>query len=282
MFIEKYFKSHGRLMSAEEILQRVTITGNVVKLPPGQLDRSLYMDVAKRLNGIGGQWKGGKIAGFVFPSDPSDLIQKISGGQKINLKKEFQFFGTPDARADMLVADAFIEVGHKILEPSAGQGAIVKAVLRRFPSVTVDCYELMETNRTILSGIKNARILGNDFLSNGLEPGIYDRILANPPFSKNQDIDHIIEMFRLLKPGGRLVSIASQHWKTSKNKKETEFRYWLEDRGADVQDIPAGVFKESGAGVGAVTITLEKPFVQADEAECELAFAVAFDQTELF
>jgi hypothetical protein len=38
----------------------------VVKLPNQQLDRKEYLEVKKKLELIGGKWKGGKIQGFEF------------------------------------------------------------------------------------------------------------------------------------------------------------------------------------------------------------------------
>lgn len=36
---------------------------------------------------------------------------------------------------------------------------------------------------------------------------LYDLIVANPPFSKGQDMLHIMQMIKHLKPGGRIVSL---------------------------------------------------------------------------
>jgi hypothetical protein len=46
----------------------------------------------------------------------------------------------------------------------------------------------------------------------------FDKIIANPPFSKSQDVKHILHMYELLKNWWRIVSVASssiQHreWK---------------------------------------------------------------------
>ena len=65
-------------MQATDILKQCTVTQNIVKLPPIQLDRKLYQQVAKAIELIGGKWKGGKIAGFVFETDPSQLLMAIS------------------------------------------------------------------------------------------------------------------------------------------------------------------------------------------------------------
>lgn len=245
-------------MTVSEVLKACTVEGNVIKLPNFQLDRKLYMDVAKALNGIGGKWVGGKVYGFVFPSDPSELLQRIAGEEKINLKKDFQFFATPDNLADTIVKIADIEHQHRILEPSAGMGALVKAINRVLPDKVVDCYELMPTNIMILEKNPNVNLVGKDFLqeNNGV---LYDRIIANPPFSKNQDIDHIREMYKRLDDGGAIVTIASLHWQTSNNRKETEFREWLYKIDAYVRKVPAGMFKESGTVIETAIIFIRKP-----------------------
>lgn len=245
-------------MTTQQVLQNCTVDGNIVKLPVGQLDRSIYTDVAKALNLIGGKWKGNKVMGFIFNEDPTELLEQISGGEKRNIKKEFQFFGTPDDLADYLVELAEIETTHDVLEPSAGQGAIIKAIHRElYGAFTVWAYELMPLNQTFLDKIVGCRVLGSDFLTEC--DTSFDRIIANPPFNKNQDIDHIRKMYDQLKAGGRLVSIASKHWELSGNKKETEFKEWLNEVGAKVKQIPAGKFKESGTMIATCIIVIDKP-----------------------
>lgn len=244
-------------MTKEEVLKGCTIQGMIVKLPDVQLDRKLYQDVAKSLNLIGGKWKGGKVMGFEFPHDPTELLEQISGGEKRNLKKEFQFFATPDEVCDDIVFEAQIEPSHAILEPSAGQGAIVKAINRVFPGTKVDCYELMPTNQTMLKKVTEANVIGEDFLKEAGNKK-YDRIIANPPFAKNQDIDHVRKMYDCLKSGGRLVSITSTHWDKSENKKEKEFKAWLKSLKADVVEIEAGKFKESGTNISTMMVIINK------------------------
>jgi hypothetical protein len=172
-------------MEIINILRKCVLEGNLVKLPPEQLDRKLYLEVAKQLQLIGGKWKGGKLQGFVFNEAPTDYLQKLCEGEKVNLKKEYQFFGMPPDLADRLIELAEIQTGHKILEPSAGQGAIVNAIHRCFPGIPVDCYELMELNRIFLTKLGNTTILGEDFLTSPKQP-TYDRIIANPPLQKTR------------------------------------------------------------------------------------------------
>lgn len=239
------------------ILQECSVDGLLVKLPDGQLDRKLYQIVAKQLQLIGGKWKGGKTQGFLFSEDPTDYLAKLCAGESINLKKEFQFFATPDEVADRLVELACIEPGHIVLEPSAGQGAIIKAIHRAHPDTEVDCYELMDLNRTFLEKLENVTIIGKDFIKEE-KTIIYDRIIANPPFSKNQDIEHVTEMYERLEDGGRLVSIMSNHWRFASGKKEEAFKRFIEESGANVYDIEPGAFKESGTAISACIVVIDR------------------------
>ena len=240
----------------EQVLQNCTVEGNVVKLPAGQLDRKLYQEVAKALQLIGGKWVGGKVFGFVFASDPSELLEEIASGEKRNLKKEFQFFATPEKLADKLVELADLLPQDTILEPSAGQGAIVEAIRRSGHDGLIHCIEIMQANSIILC---NKRITHDncDFLLFPFKVK-YSKIIANPPFTKNQDIDHIYKMYECLAVGGRLVSIASESWVNGTQKKQVEFREWLNNVNAEVLDIERGAFKESGTMVGGKIIIINK------------------------
>lgn len=249
-------------MTAQEVLKECKVEGNVVKLPDVVLDRKLYLEVKTKLELIGGKWKTGKVGGFVFSSDPTELLEEIADGAKRNLKKEFQFFGTPSGLADTLVKYADLKKHDSILEPSAGQGAIINAIHRKLPKNVVHYFELMDVNRIFLSKLENVQFEGENFLefSNDYDGfhKTYDKIIANPPFSNNQDIEHIRNMYRVLSCGGRLVTIASKHWKLSNNKKETEFREWLDKVGYAEEEIPAGAFKESGTNISTIILIIDK------------------------
>jgi hypothetical protein len=249
---------------AQQVLQNCTVEGNVIKLPPDQLDRKVYADVKRALELIGGKWKGGKTYGFVFKTDPTELLTQIANGEKRNLKKEYQFFATPAALAERMVSMA--ELGETegkgygdILEPSAGQGAIVKAIHDATDgAVTVYCYELMDINRSILEKMPGVKLIGDDFMM-AASVVQYDRIIANPPFTKNQDIDHILLMYKLLKPGGIMVTLSSPSWQYGSQKKQVEFREWLKNLNAQVHNIPEGAFKESGTSIRTILIKIKKP-----------------------
>lgn len=245
-------------MTKEDVLKQCTIEGNVVKLPGIRLDRPIYIEVMKALELIGGSWKGGKTLGFVFKSDPTILLNKINQ-RELKSKKETQFFATPKVIADKLVKLADLKKTDKILEPSAGQGSIIESIKNAGFKNLYAC-EKDSINKSILQEKYDDLIFFNedDFLLIDEKKNNFDKIIANPPFSKNQDIDHIKKMFSLLSNNGRLVSIASKHWLTSTNKKETAFREWLNEVKAEIIGLEKGGFSESGTNVETVIIIISK------------------------
>lgn len=244
-------------MEALEVIKQCTVEGMVVKLPAIQLDRKQYQEVAKKLELIGGKWKGGKVAGFVFQEDPTAYIEKLIDGANVNLKKEYQFFGTPAALADEMVDLAELSNEEEILEPSGGQGAIIKAIHRAtWDARTVFTYEAMPLNQTMLDKIVGVRLLGDDFIKCDTS---FNKIIANPPFTKNQDIDHIMHMWECLRPGGRIVTLSSKSWQQGSQKKQIAFQEWLDEVGATVKEVPAGTFKESGTNIATLLLIIDKP-----------------------
>lgn len=220
-----------------------------------RFDKKQYGDVKNVLQTSGGKYVKNS---FKFDEEALPVYLRIINGEKYNLKKEFQFFGTPDTLADYLVELAEIEPSHEVVEPSAGQGSIVKAIFRSCEDLlVVKTFELMPLNQTFLDKIEGAMSIGSDFLTEC--DTTFDRIIANPPFNKNQDIDHIRKMYDCLRPGGRLVSIASKHWEYSGNKKETAFKEWLNEVGSTIEQVPAGSFKESGTSIATCIIIIDKP-----------------------
>jgi phospholipid N-methyltransferase len=257
------------LTTLNEVIKNCTISGLIVKLPKAQLSKELYTQVKTTLNKAEGFWKGGKVQGFEFKSDPTLVLKKLCDGEKINIKKQFQAFFTSPKLADQLVKLAEIEKEDIILEPSAGEGAIIEAIYRKlgddFLLDYVDYFELnKEYSRVIeakynTSGKIRAMQVGTNFMTSTLIHTQYDKIIANPPFSKNQDIDHIRMMYEYLLPGGRIVSVASIHWKHGNEQKCRAFRDWLDMLHAKIIDVPAGAFKESGTNIVTCIIVINKP-----------------------
>ena len=241
----------------EEILKHCTLEDSVLKLPKVQFNKKYYVEAKKWIEEAGGSWQGGKIQGFTFPFNPERVFSILKDGKRCNLQQDYQFFETPYDVADWLVMLAGgIHEDDTVLEPSAGRGALIKAIHRACPSVMVECYELMPENREFLHTLDNVILLDEDFTKDSV--GYYTKIIANPPFSGNQDVDHVRLMYERLEDGGTLAAITSQHWKLGQEKKCVEFRSWLETVGGKIYEIGAGEFKESGTSISTMAVVIKK------------------------
>jgi hypothetical protein len=252
----------GNRMDAVNVIKSCTLgDDNVLRLPDVQLDKKTYGEVKSRIEKAGGHWVGGKVFGFVFDFDPHRVVSALQEGKEINLQQDYQFFETPDSIADRLVSIAGgINAGHFCLEPSAGRGALIRAILKACPVVEVDYLEAMPENRDFLAkaGLgPNVHDVGEDFLN--FETVVrYDRIIANPPFSGNQDVIHVRRMYEFLRQGGTLAAITSCHWLTAKESRCVEFREWTKRVNASIFDIEEGAFKSSGTNIRTVAVVITK------------------------
>lgn len=234
------------------ILSRVTVDGDKIFLTCGQLDRKQYMAVNEVLNNMGGKWNR-KAKAHVFDGDPADKLEQVLVSGEITPPEKYGYFPTPPDLAQRVVDLAEIGPGMRVLEPSAGRGAIADCVPA---GCRLDCVELLAENFAALvaKGYTAARA---DFLS-GEPDKAYDRIVMNPPFERQQDIDHVNHAWQFLEPGGRLVSIMSAGVMFRENRKTVEFREFVGKHGY-IERLPEGSFKASGTGVNTCVVVVDKP-----------------------
>lgn len=241
-------------METLEILKQLKVEGKSVRLPNIQLSRNEYVQLEKTLINAGAKKVRGKDFKFEFDTEASTIIEELCNGKSINIKKEFQFFATPHKLAEKMIYMADLNLYDRLLEPSAGQGAIVDLFPKSMESVFL--YEIMPLNRKVLEQ-KGYQLAGHDFLKSP-NSEFYTKIIANPPFSKNQDIDHVRKMYDVLLKNGRIITIMSNHWRECDNKKETEFREFLKSVSHTIEELPEGTFKESGTNISACLLTIKK------------------------
>ena len=222
------------------------------------MDTPTYKKVNKVLEALGGKWNR-KAKAHVFDEGVETaefLGDVVATGEYVDNKKEFQQFFTPDEFATDLVQQADVQPNDECLEPSAGGGAIAKAMLAI--GATVDCVEVDPKWATILLELGFRKVITNDFLKVEDTPK-YDVIVMNPPFTRSQDIDHVRKAYANLKSGGRLVAVMSSGFTFRSDRKATEFREWFDSLGAAWVENPKGTFKASGTGCDGVTVTIRKP-----------------------
>jgi len=239
-----------------DILAECRAEGNVVYLPDRQLERADYEAVNKVLSALGGKWNR-KAKGHVFDYEPEDALEEVVlSGEYSDVKKEFQFFETPKELAQKLCDMAEITSDCSVLEPSVGKGRIADEIIKRNPK-DLRCYEINKDLEKFFSE-KEYSVKFGDFLKASEEEINADRIVMNPPFSKQQDIDHVYKAFEVLNPDGILVSIMSTSHTYRTNRKSELFRDFLEMTDAEVEILPEGTFKESGTMVRSCIIKIRK------------------------
>jgi protein-L-isoaspartate O-methyltransferase len=169
------------------------------------------------------------------------------------------FFPTPKPLAEEMVRRAEIKPGESVLEPSAGKGDLADAVKAEEPSADITTVERMSTLRKILEA-KGYKVSGDDFMQH---EGKYDRVVMNPPFEKGQDAEHIQRAYEQLKPGGKLVALASEGTFSRADRRSTEFRNWLDSVGGTSDKVEPGVFAGKDAfrqtGVASRIVEITKP-----------------------
>ncbi len=240
--------------TVRDILAECKVEGNVLYLPGIQLERSVYLEVNKVLEALGGKWNR-KIKGHEFDSYPEAVIEEIVlTGEYTDGKKEFQLFETPESLASRLCDLAEITPDCSVIEPSVGKGRIADEIIKRGPK-DLKCFEINKDMETYLKD-KTYNVSYIDFLE--VSDASADRIVMNPPFSKQQDIDHVYKAFDCLNPGGLLVSVMSISHTYRTNIKSELFREFLEQTRAEVEILPDGAFKESGTMVKTSIVKIRK------------------------
>lgn len=236
---------------------RLTLTGT--------LDRKLYLATTKVIEAAGGKWNRRERA-HLFDGNAADAIETIIlTGEIVSRKQTFGYFPTPAPIVEQLIGLADIEPGMRVLEPSAGRGAIAFAAARA--GALVDCVEIQPEHADALSDEHHmdVTVIVADFLATSPQP-VYDRVVMNPPFARLADIAHVEHAWRALRPGGRLVAVMSAGVTFRQTAAATAFRARLEGLGGELVPLPEGAFRESGTDVRTVVAVLPKAASAAGES----------------
>ncbi len=152
-------------------------------------------------------------------------------------------YPTPQWLASRMVDELDLKEEHLVLEPSAGTGALLRAMEMQIGELCRGNFTAVEVDRALVGHLRrtfNAVIIQSDFLDWSGDENIYDRIIMNPPFNGGADIRHIEHAIKFLKPGGRLVAICANGPRQQKI---------LRPLAESWEALPADTFKHLGTGV---------------------------------
>jgi tRNA G10 N-methylase Trm11 len=191
-------------------------------------------------------------------SPEQEAILKVKQIEREFIGKKIPgFFPTPIELAETVIDLAEIKPGNTILEPSAGLGHLAELIRAQYPENDL---KLVEYNISLSEALKQKgfEVDNSDFLD--YSGGPYDRIIMNPPFENLEDIAHVEHAFKLLAPGGRLVSIMANN-KGGERQKVKDFTDFVNNYGYS-ETNPEGSFKSAfnPTGVNTITVVLDKPW----------------------
>ena len=240
-------------------------TSSVFALPEGQLDREVYEKLSWSVKLAGGKWSTAK-QGFIFKDGPDKLNILLETGKAVD-RKQYDFFWTPKEFAERLVRESGLQPGMLVLEPSAGDGAIADAAAEIVGKNKVICYEILPENVAKLRA-KGYAVFEGDFLESNPSP-IFDRVLMNPPFGNQADMRHVEHASKWMNKDGFLCAIVSTSYTSRRSDVADKFRDFMETAGSVVENIEAGVFKDSGTNVSTVMISIDSKLLNDNQIEDE-------------
>ena len=164
----------------------------------------------------------------------------------------FNLFQTPVAIADLMASAAVPQDGERWLEPSAGLGRLYRAIryrssahvtlVEQAPQCAAELYRETQADQ-------QCSLVQDDFLRCDAERlgGLFDGILANPPFTRGADIRHIQKMLSLLRPNGRLIALCYNGVKQNRILKPLADEWTV---------LPEGAFRSEGTTASVVMLKI--------------------------
>jgi hypothetical protein len=260
-----------------EILANAEKNGYLLRLA-SQLDRKTYTQVDQVIRALGGKWNQRKAA-HVFDRPVEAVISEALADGGV-VKNPLGFYATPDGVIKKMLDVAGVpppppfHTGNRInvLEPSAGDGAIVRALcnyaqhIETITAIEVDPVRASRLAESVEGSGVEMSIHVEDFLTIPSEEllafGAFDRILMNPPFVSAECPHayflHVMRAWEMLAENGVLVAVCPVgFWNASKPRDLVVFKNFVNTYGSSVE-LPEDSFAESGTRVRTCLVVLGK------------------------
>lgn len=161
-----------------------------------------------------------------------------------DISKDLQYYPTPLAVVERVLAEVYIREGERVLEPSCGCGRFLDALRAKgAEAVGIE----VDPGRAAQARVKSHRVLLANFLET-VPTGDYDHVVMNPPFYGQHYAKHVSHALKFLKPGGKLTAILPA---------TARYDHGLLD--GRWQDLPVGSFSESGTNINTTVLTMWAP-----------------------
>jgi 16S rRNA A1518/A1519 N6-dimethyltransferase RsmA/KsgA/DIM1 with predicted DNA glycosylase/AP lyase activity len=151
-------------------------------------------------------------------------------------KRDYTKFFTYHETAVFMASILDPQPGQVILEPSAGNGALVRAVKNYCPETLVFACELYEEWKSDLKAVADVVVI-KDFMEYPTWPK-HSGCIANPPFGNGIDLmAHVNRMREAVKVGGRLVILVPLDFDPGIEHKSFPLRNWSTNSDGSVTPI---------------------------------------------
>lgn len=195
-------------------------------------------------------------------TDFKAMREQLRIGKAVQVVSAPQLFPTPPDVARRMVELLDLDNWNgeawetmRVLEPSAGTGNLVAAVLEAHDDCDVYAWEI---NHALADGLRakalpQLRVITGDFLEKPpaqTPPEQFDAVIMNPPFERGSWEKHLRHAWRDVRPGGRLCAVLPQapRWRDVCRE--------LGSAGYHYETLPGNTF--AGTGVNTVLVLLEK------------------------
>lgn len=197
-----------------------------------------------------------------------DAVPYQRGPVSTAMVKDLQFYPTPPKVAEWVVDNIRVyRENTKVLEPSAGEGALLRALfdshisVREVTAVEVDVTRARRIQAAFRG--KPMSVLPSNFLAMPADP-VYDLVLMNPPFHGTHWMHHVQHAFDFLKAGdtkGQLVAILPASAEVGTSLQHETFHAWLEELKRvgwrwSFSSLPSKSFASTGTNIETVTLSI--------------------------
>jgi hypothetical protein len=169
-----------------------------------------------------------------------------------------QFYPTPEIQAQKMAVKV-PSSATTILDPQAGEGALLDAVKEKYTSrygggtyKKLFAIELNENRQHVLVG-KQYKLIGEDFLKFNDSNYKFDCIIMNPPFKNG--IDHFLHAWNFLAPEGTIICLLNSTSVEKNTQKGKLFQKILSDSKAAVE-TQANVFSNAARKTDVETVLI--------------------------
>lgn len=221
------------------------------------------------------------------------------------------YYTKSDPIVNYMVSLLSLKGSEKILEPCAGDGVFIDPIVKKFPDVQVDAFELNDNSYSNLllkySGFENIKIKKTDTLTDvDLQflcsmGGGYDAIIANPPYGAWRDKEErrklkrsyngfyakesyslfLYRCIEALKDRGKLVFIIPDTYLNLHMHKDIRKYILTHTKIKEISLFPSSFFPGVSFGYANLSIiSLEKSINQKSNLENEFAIIKGFSKVE--